>query len=269
MEIRVRHQTTYRYDQPVRHGVMLARLWPGNASDQKVLSWRVEAPGRFEPFDDHHGNKAATLSIETGAREVHIIAEGVVETLEQNGIRPLEAEGLPLGSYLRVSPYCRPDAAIRSFIAPLAALLSEDRLKGLHELMLAINREVAFREAVTEVTTTAAEALAAGEGVCQDHAHLFIACCRLLGVPARYVSGYLAAHDGGHGTHGAGHAWAEAFLGELGWVSFDPANAVSANQHYLRLAQGFDYADAGPLRGVRRGGGGEELSVQIQIGANQ
>ena len=209
------------------------------------------------------------MSIDAGASEIHIIAEGVVETQEKHGVRPLEAQGLPLGSYVRESPYCKPNAVIRAFAEPFVSLLAEDRLKSLHELMLAINSKVAYREAVTEVSTTAAEALDAGEGVCQDHAHLFIACARLLGMPARYVSGYLAAHDGAHGEHGAGHAWAEAFLGDLGWVSFDPANAVSANQHYLRLAHGFDYSDAGPLRGVRRGGGGEDLAVQIQISENQ
>jgi transglutaminase-like putative cysteine protease len=116
------------------------------------------------------------------------------------------------------------------------------------------------------VHTTAAEALADGAGVCQDHAHVFISACRILGVPARYVGGYLATADKPE-EHAAGHAWACAQVPDLGWVSFDPANAVSASERYVRATLGLDYGDVSPVRGVRQGGGEETLSVAIRLDA--
>ena len=269
MEIKVRHETRYHYDRPLRRGVMLARLWPGDGREQAVRNWKVEAPGRFGFFDDHHGNRAATLTLDQELIEVAVIARGLVETRETNGVRDAESDPLPPRAYLKDSPYCLCDDRLREFAERSRAPISRSRLDGLHALMNAVHEAVAYDEDGSEVTTTAAEALSAGQGVCQDHAHIFIACCRHLDIPARYVSGYLASDDGSHGTHGAGHAWAEALVEGLGWVSFDPANGKSATEHYLRLAQGFDYRDAGPLRGLRHGGGSEALHVEIQISACQ
>ena len=110
--------------------------------------------------------------------------------------------------------------------------------------------------------STAAEALAQGAGVCQDHAHIFIAAARALGVPARYVAGYLAPNfEGAHETH----AWAEAYVGDLGWVGFDPANRQCPTDAYIRLCAGFDAADAAPVRGAVSFGAGEALDVQVEV----
>lgn len=265
MQIHVRHETAYHYDAPLKHGVMILRLSPPEGDGQRVHRWKVEGPGKLNAFRDHHGNQAMSLAISSAPDSVTVLASGLLETSETHGVWRRAAGELPMGVYLRESIYTGVDAALIEFAERLRPGLDADRLKGLHRLLSAVHEAVAYREGETMATTTAVEAFAAGQGVCQDHAHVFIACCRHLGIPARYVSGYLAAHGGAEGIHGAGHAWAEAFVENMGWVSFDPANGVSASEHYARLAVGLDYSDAGPLRGMRTGGGGESLEVQVRI----
>ena len=109
-----------------------------------------------------------------------------------------------------------------------------------------------------QADTSAEQAAAAGHGVCQDFAHIFIAAARLLGIPARYVSGHLFRRDGAHAQEAA-HAWAEAWVGDLGWVAFDPANGICADDAYVRVACGLDYRDAAPVAGARSGGGAERI----------
>jgi transglutaminase-like putative cysteine protease len=131
----------------------------------------------------------------------------------------------------------------------------------------AIHGRVAYEPGTTDVTTAANQVLALGHGVCQDHAHLFLACVRGLNVPARYVSGYLYTTA----EHAASHAWADVWLPDLGWTSVDITNSQFASECHCRLAVGRDYDSASPVRGVRTGGGEEsmEISVQVQAGAQQ
>ena len=134
--------------------------------------------------------------------------------------------------------------------------------------MAALHKRVRYRIGATDAASPAAEAFAKGEGVCQDHAHIFLSICRTLGVPSRYLSGYLWA-DSGEGTYEANHAWAEAFVDGLGWVSFDVANCVAASEAYVRVAQGRDYLDAAPVRGLWRGDGTEALTVSVRVSQGQ
>ena len=115
----------------------------------------------------------------------------------------------------------------------------------------------------TTADTTAAQALAQGEGVCQDHAHALIAAARAAGVPARYVSGYLQAGTGV--SDEAAHAWAELYVAGIGWIGFDPANECGPDARYIRLGSGYDAQDAAPIRGVARGPGREALEVSVTV----
>ncbi|HTH16389.1 MAG TPA: transglutaminase family protein, partial [Magnetospirillum sp.] len=189
---------------------------------------------------------------------------GEVDTEETHGVVPLDQGGLPLEAYLRTTPLTQADDRIRTFLGPLVRLRAKGDLAALHGLMAAIHDAVAYRPGETQTSSTATEVLAQGSGVCQDHAHLFIACCRAWGIPARYVSGYLhtTAEDG---RHLATHAWAEAAVEHLGWVSFDPSNRQSATPAYVRLAVALDYDGAAPIRGLRHGGGGEDMSVKVRV----
>src|SRR5690606_11899796 len=123
---------------------------------------------------------------------------------------------------------------------------------------------IAFRPGVTETHTTAAEAFALGQGVCQDHAHALITVARLRELPARYVSGYLHSTADGQ-AHEAAHAWAEIHVGNLGWVGFDAANRCCPDERYVRLGSGLDASDAAPIRGVAMGTGAERLAIRVQV----
>jgi transglutaminase-like putative cysteine protease len=123
---------------------------------------------------------------------------------------------------------------------------------------------VAFEVGSTSASHTAADAFAQKRGVCQDHSQIFISAARLLGVPARYVSGHLSRQDGRH-DQDAAHAWAEAWIPDLGWVGFDPANGICATDRYVRVAAGLDYRGAAPVRGASYGGGGERLAVRLNV----
>jgi transglutaminase-like putative cysteine protease len=181
------------------------------------------------------------------------------------GIAPHE---LPAGIYLRETPFTIASQSIQDFAAPFKPKLAKDTIATLHEVMLAIAEKVAYSPGDTHVHTTGAEALEQGSGVCQDHAHIFCAVARALHVPARYVSGYMA-QGAGHAAHAASHAWAEAYIEHLGWVGFDPTNRACATEAYIRTAIGLDYAEAGPVRGVRSGGGTETMTARVNFPSQQ
>lgn len=267
MRIRIRHETRYTYDAPLAGLVQYLRMTPRDSARQTVRRWSLTAPGNLTAWRDHHDNRCHTLVL--GRAEAHqlitVVAEGEVETVDTAGVVPTHFSALPHSVYLRETAFTRPDPAIRDFAEPMRALVAADRLDGLHEVMRRVNAAVRYTEGATHVHTTASEALADGEGVCQDHAHIFIAACRFLGVPARYIGGYLLSSDDPGEVHAAGHAWASALVPDFGWVSFDPANGVSATQHYVAAATGLDYLGASPVRGVRRGGGDETLEVRVAL----
>lgn len=265
MRIRIRHETRYDYDAPLVNLVQYLRMNPRNSARQKVERWRVAAPGTLTPWTDHHGNLCHTLTIRRPVEGVTVVAEGEVETFDTAGVVPQAYATLPERVYLRETAFTRCDATVRDFAEPSRKAMEKDRLAGLHDVMKRVHAWVRYIEGATDVHTTASEALADGSGVCQDHAHVFIAACRTLGVPARYVGGYLVSSDDPGQVYGAGHAWASALVPDFGWVSFDPANGVSATQHYVAAAIGLDYSGASPAQGIRRGGGDETMTVRVSL----
>lgn len=265
MQIQVHHRTEYRYSEPLMASVQYVRLTARSGASQTVERWKIGCPGAdLTEWTDHYGNICHTLVLARPASAITIEVAGSVRTMETNGVVPVGSTALKPEIYLRDTPYTRPDPQLQKLARRFEQALASDPIAGLHQLMLGVKGAVLYRKDSTTVHTTAAEALADGYGVCQDHTHVFIAACRLLDVPARYVSGYLCHRDGPQQTT-ASHAWAEALVPDLGWVSFDCANGISATEAYVRVAVGLDYADAGPVRGVRLGGGDEGLAVQVAL----
>lgn len=257
MHLNIEHSTRYAYDTPVDYTIQQLRLTPQDGFGQRVKRWELRVNGQIRPHGDAHGNAMHTLVMDQPHQEVHITAVGEVET----GLDlPPAVDLLPLPVYLRATPLTTVDAALARFARYFSGNGRMDEIE-LHALMRAVRDRIVYRRGTTGVQTTAAQAFAAGEGVCQDHAHVFIACCRHLGVPARYVSGYLFTEDG-HLVES--HAWADAWV-DGGWQSYDVSNGQRANGIHVRLATGLDYRDACPVSGVRRGGGAESMAVQVQI----
>ncbi|WP_026873094.1 transglutaminase family protein [Inquilinus limosus] len=269
MRLLIRHETRYRYDSPVARTLQTLRLTPRSHDGQEVLRWRVVPPAgaNLAPGEDAYGNIVDMLSLERPHDSLTLVVEGEVVTRDTNGIVTGAEERFPPAFYLRPSPLAHVDAALVE-LAEAAAAAGREPLALAHALMLAVRGRIAFRPGQTHAATTAAEALAAGVGVCQDHTHVFLACARHLGLPARYVGGYLLMADGSV-EQAAGHAWAEAFIDGLGWVGFDAANGVCPTEHYVRVAVGLDYRDTAPVRGLRQGGGAEALEVLVRVGQSQ
>lgn len=261
MLIKVRHVTTYRYAEPVRYTIQCLRLTPVPYKAQRVLNWEVRSPGR-EPvrFTDGFGNPVHLVTIDGSHEEVTIEAGGSVETADSNGVVAGIANPIPPRVYLRTTPQTRADATI-SDIARQAK--RKDALETLHQLSDHVRDRVEYVPGTTDAHTEAAAALADGKGVCQDHAHIFIAACRSLDIPARYVTGYL--HMKGENAAEAHHAWAEAWVNGLGWVGFDVANRICPTERYVRLACGLDAGYAAPVKGSRRGGSEERLEVAVAV----
>ena len=267
MRLRILHETTYRYARPATRAIQGLKLTPRGHDGQFVVNWRIDVDHdcRLEAATDPFGNTAHAFTVEGPLGGLVITAEGEVETQDTQGIMHGQVERFPPVIYLRDTNLTISDAAIRDFADTIVTEAGPDRLAILHGLMAAIRARLVFNVDATDTGTSAVEAFALGHGVCQDFAHIFIAAARYLGIPARYVSGYLFRADKTHGQE-AGHAWVEALVEEVGWIAFDPTNDICATEAYVRLAIGLDYLGAAPIRGTRYGGSGETLAVRILIG---
>ena len=227
--------------------------------------WRVEidAECRLERDEDAYGNVTHTFSVDGPIESMRIAVEGEVDVAAEAGMVRGTMERFPLGYWTSETPLTAPDQAIRDFADDLAGQEGGDPLAFLHLLMTTIRSGFVFDADRTHSATSAREAFAQRAGVCQDFAQVFIAAARHRGLPARYVSGYFLRSD--REDQEAGHAWAEAHVPGVGWVAFDPANGVCADERFIRVAVGRDSLEAAPIRGARLGGSGERLAVQIHL----
>jgi transglutaminase-like putative cysteine protease len=266
MRIRVSHLTTYRYHTPAGSVIQILRLTPRNHEGQYVARWRIElsADCRLDQQEDAFGNITHAFTADGPFSELKVLVEGEVETRDTKGLVQDAVERFPPSLYLRETPLTKPDDAIISFAADARQAAGDDVLKLMHLVLSRLHGDMRFDTDPTQPTTTAAEAFTLKRGVCQDLSHIFIAAIRSLGIPARYVGGYFHRNDGVI-EQDAGHAWAEAFVPDLGWVAFDTANGISATDAHVRVAVGLDYLGAAPVRGMRYGGGGETLAVKVIV----
>jgi transglutaminase-like putative cysteine protease len=260
MLLHIRHETHYRYQRPVKHSVQSLRLTPRRDSSQRTLEWSIAAPGRRVEQVDAYGNISHLLTIEEPHREIRLVVYGVVETA--NNDEPQDAGALSPLAYMAPTALTAPDESLRAFASEAVREVAEPQARA-HALAAAVCAAVRYKPGTSDVQDAAAVVFHNGEGVCQDHAHVYLAAARALGVPARYVSGYLYTGDAGDV---ASHAWVDVWLGaDLGWRSIDVTHQRAAIRTYCRLAVGRDYLDAAPVRGVRQGGGGESMTATVVV----
>jgi transglutaminase-like putative cysteine protease len=238
MRFSITHQFSYAYESPVRLSTQYLRLTPRDTTRQKVLSWHLHMPGPALRTTDGYGNVLHVLTIDKPVSGIAIQAQGSVETAAVLD-EPSDFTGAPLSPLLFVRPtgLTRADEALAAFAEKFRRDIGT--LVGLHELAAAIHGKN-------------------GKGSAADAAHAFIGCCRYLGVPARYVSGYV------YDEQVAMHAWCEAWVIDR-WRSFDIAHDSVVGEAHIKIAIGADYLDACPVRGVRVGGGSETLMAQAQV----
>ena len=256
MRLSISHATTYNYAYQVRGSIQYLRLTPQSSERQRVLDWRLELPGPAQEQRDPYGNILHVLSMEQPHQSILITAHGDVEIETWH---ECEQDSQAPQPFLRETRLTHADTALSQFALKVCGS-SRDR-PALVDLMHELAAVMAYSPGATDVEFTAAEAFSSSAGVCQDHAHAFIACTRSLGLPARYVSGYLLSEDT---SHLASHAWAEVWLAGA-WYSFDVTNGLSRPERHLKLAVGMDYLDACPVRGMRRGGGSERMDAHVLV----
>ena len=245
--------------------IQLLRVTPQSFAGQAVLDWRIDidCDAQLRESRDGYGNITHMLYVDRPVDHLRIAVTGKALTDDKAGVVQGLTHDLPPLVFLRSTPLTAVGPAIEG-LADRIATAGESPLARLHALSGTLYDTLRFDTEATAVDTAAEQACAEGHGVCQDFAHIFIAAARRLGMPARYVSGHLFRRDGAHYQE-AGHAWAEAWADDLGWVAFDPVNGICTDDAYLRVACGLDYRDAAPVAGARSGGGGEDMTVKVQV----
>lgn len=261
MRLHVTHTTRYRYREPMRYAVQSLCLTPQTGSAQIVEYWSLGAPARLFELKDGFGNVCHSYSFIGSVLTSFVNAAGVIQTLGVAEFADAPALPHPL-FYLRSTPLAEPHARLAAFARPLVG--ASVSLQTLLALSRAVAGQVRYRSGSTDVKTTALEAFDLGSGVCQDQAHVMVAACRSLGIPARYVSGYFYAANE---PELASHAWTDVCLDVAArrWVSIDVTHGCTIDERHVRLATGTDYNACPPIKGIRHGGRGETMTVNIAI----
>ena len=283
MRYSIRHITRFTYESPITESVMEARMQPRTDTLQRCLQFTLlTAPSsRVMTYRDHDNNMVHHFNIPGRHSRLTVTAEALVESMT---IRPLPHRLGPAAwsrldvmaasgqwwEYLAPSTFVKQADALESLRTEIGLERGNDPLVMLRRLMGEMYARFEYSPRSTRVDSPIDEALANRKGVCQDFAHIFLSLVRPLGIPARYVSGYLFQPAGSHerSTDGATHAWVEVLLPDLGWVGLDPTNNLIADNRHIRVAIGRDYADVPPTRGVFKGVSSvrSELTVSVAVG---
>jgi transglutaminase-like putative cysteine protease len=266
MRIRIAHSMIYRYDPPASGAIQVLRLTPRNHEGQYVVRWRigVSADARLAAHEDAFGNITNVFSADGPLSELGIEVDGEVETQNTDGVVRGTVERFPPSLFLRDTALTLADPPIREFAQKIRKASNGNVLAELHAILDRLYEDMGHDTAPIQTPPNAAQAFALKHGTATDLSHIFIGTARSLGIPARCVGGYF--HRPGDGIEQEnGHAWAEAFVPDLGWVGFDPANGFCPIDSHVRVAVGLDSLGAAPSRGARYGPGAETMAVAIKV----
>jgi transglutaminase-like putative cysteine protease len=278
----IRHLTKFLYTKPVSESIMETRMHPRSDSNQRCLTFALSVSPRCRVFKyrDHLGNNVHHFDIPGEHTQLVIIAESLVEQQPLAQVPNFLAAGawaeldslVAEGDYsemLLPSEFARPSEALLALAKKLNVVRRDDPLVLVRELNHRLFDYFNYTPKSTRVDSPIDEAIDSGQGVCQDFAHTMIALTRLVGIPSRYVSGYLfhGEDSNDRSTSNATHAWIEVFLPHLGWVGFDPTNDLVAHERHIRTAIGRDYADVPPTHGIYRGRTESQLYVAVKVDA--
>ncbi len=280
----IRHLTRFRYARPIGESIMELRMHPRSDALQHCLAFSLSVSPRCRVFTyrDYLGNNVHHFDIPGDHTQLIIVAESVVEQqaapqvpafLAPDAWKELD-ELVDSGDYsemLLPSTYAMGSPALLELAARLEVRRRDDPAMLVHELNQRLFDYFEYVPKHTRVDSPIDEAIQSRKGVCQDFAHTMIALLRHVGIPARYVSGYLyrSREDHDRSTPDATHAWVDALLPHLGWVGFDPTNNLVAHHRHIRTAVGRDYADVPPTRGIFRGKTESDLYVAVHVEAGE
>lgn len=257
MKLMVNHQTHYVYSSLVQNSIQYIKMIPLTNSHQRVHYWDISVPGEKKTKKDAFSNVWLTSSQREPYSQMTIMAQGVVEMNPDSQFGAL-VDQLNPNLFLQPTLSTACSEEMKQFARAYVSKPSREQLIQLSEAVL---NYIPYTPHQTSVNTSAIEAFHCRQGVCQDHSHVFIAMCKYLGLPARYVSGYLFVPQT---LHLASHAWAEVFL-DNAWYCFDTSNQLFTPNSHIYVAVGRDYWDVAPVRGVREKGGIESMNSIVQV----
>jgi transglutaminase-like putative cysteine protease len=260
----VSHLTSYRFAAGAGRLLLALRLWPEPFAGLSVREWQVSVGGLpIKPNARTGYGERTALWAGVPGETVDILATGIVDVEDRAGVVSGLTTRVDPMLFLRSTRRTRADKAIRE-LGTGGPANNGAIVEWLHGLMRDVRSRLAYVTGATDSATSAADALTMGQGVCQDHTHIFIAAARAHGIPARYVCGYLLAAADTMAVHET-HAWAEVYVDRLGWVGFDPSNGLCPTDRYVRLTTGLDAADAAPIRGTAQGSASTGLYADVRI----
>jgi len=260
MRLKIEHTTTFTYDHPISEAYTEMRLMPLEEDGQRCLSFRLttEPQDVVLRYTDHFGNDVRHFDFVQPHQKLMVSAFSEVVTPESYIADLSTLSPLDEFNYLSPTDYAPHTTDLLGFSTLNKA---SEPIGSALNLMRTIHETLIYEKGATDVKTTAAEALSLGRGVCQDFSHIMLAGCRCLGLPARYVSGYLY----NNGRDAASHAWVDVLIPERGWVSLDPTHNREQTGQYVRVAVGRDYADIPPTRGIFKGNAKEKMDVEVSV----
>lgn len=274
---RIHHVTKYEYDRPVKESMNSILIYPFHSADQETLQHDLFITGDPEIFThtDYWGNKAGSFNLLPPHRELIIESKLLIRTLAPTkpdlpastlvkDLAGLAAQDLHLAELARASSVKALDI-MKQYVSALfvndknVALVVEDTCRFIFN-------HFTYIKGITNIETTVDEILEKKAGVCQDFAHVMLELLRMMGIPARYVSGYICPNKNGMRGEGATHAWVEAYIPGYGWAGIDPTNNVWVSNHHVKLAVGRDFSQCSPVKGTFKGPARQSLSVYVSVG---
>jgi transglutaminase-like putative cysteine protease len=272
MILEIQHETRLTYSEPVTESVVEVRMEPASDADQSCRSFHlaVSPPTGVFRYQDGFGNRVHHFNVLPGHAEIRVLAASVVETHPRprdlgqcQANWPIDAEALELLDFKQVRGPTGPTPLLQPVLEALAPRPGAGLVEVVQGVSRYIHEHFQYAPEATLATSPIDDMLEHGKGVCQDFTHLMIAVLRSLGVPARYVSGYIHRP----GKESESHAWCEVWLAGAGWVGFDPTNDTLADEAFVKVGIGRDFSDVPPNKGVFRGKAKETISVRVQTRA--
>jgi len=276
----IHHVTRFTYNKPVYESAMEVRMQPRSEGRQRcsMFSLQVSPRARVHSYRNHVGNTVHHFDIPRAHEHLTVTADALVEVMPMNALPDRldpsawdqidqEVQANDYWHALCPSHFTEPTDKLQELAEEIVAVRRDDPLTVLRDITVRIYLNFAYCQRTTEVDSQIDLTLESRQGVCQDFAHIFIALVRPLGIPTRYVSGYLFhdSEEGDRSADDATHAWAECLLPELGWVGFDPTNNLLGDERHIRVAVGRDYGDVPPTRGIYKGDAESKLSVSVKV----
>lgn len=261
IHLQIEHHTEYHYETTVRYSIQEVRLKPLNTQGQSIKNWKIFTPIKAKVNQDTFGNEYQTFSQDTPYKSMNISAKG--EVISTGAYEYTDPDSTVSPYYLlQQTRLTLPSPEMLTYFEK--SLPKKADLDSVLELASAICNAIAYQPGITNSATTATQSFASKIGVCQDHSHIMLSLCRAAKIPARYVSGYFFAEDS---SNLASHAWVDVCndIDLAKWFSIDVTHACATNNSHIRLAIGRDYYSVAPIKGIRSGGGQEELSARISI----